>query len=659
MRLRHVFIAIFTAMIAAAPSFGEVTKIEIASRTDVQAGQAFGSTGAYEKLVGKVYFSIDPKNPHNFAIVDGDKAPRNAKGRVEFGADVYILAPKDRAKGNGVLLLDVVNRGRKNVLQNLQLGGGSRTNDDDYGDGFLLRQGYTLAWVGWQFDVPRGGGLLGIDRVIPVDAKGKPMTWRISVALLPNDSGEHYVLDDIGHYGSDAYPPIDPNSPMNKLTVEKNYLQGETEIPRDQWQFGKMVDGKIVPATNSVVLKGGFKAGQHYTLSYDAHSVVAGVGMAAIRDLATYIKNDSSAPVSTKYAYGWGLSQTGRVLRDFTYDGFNADERGRKVFDGIIDHLAGAARGPFNMRQAQPNGLFYYTVSRFPFLDMTTKDPATGKSDGVLAKMTPETMPKIFHTNSSSEYWGGGRAASLIHTTLDGKKDAQIPANVRIFHFASTQHGPAAFPPSKGNAQLPANPNNYWYAHRALLVALDKWVREGVEPPASRYPRIDEGTLIPHETLRFPELPGVRSPLTIKGGYRIDLPGPLNSHPLPFLISKVDADGNELGGIRMPELQVPIATYTGWNFRNEAIGEPTEILPVTGIFLPFPVTKAERERAQDPRKSIEERYSGRAAYLKQVEDAARKMLSERLILEEDVPTIVAASARRWDEVTKNSALASK
>jgi len=661
MNLRRALIGFLAAVFAAVPVFAEVSRIEVSSRGDVMSGQPFGATGAYEKITGKVHFSIDPTDPHNRAIVDIDKAPRNAQGRVEFAADLYVLAPKDHARGNGVALFDIANRGRKNVLQNLERGarGGDRNSETEFGDAFLLRQGYTIVWIGWQFDVPRDGKLVGIDRVIPVDANGRPMTWRINVVLAPNAASQTYVLDDITHYGSDAYPPVDPNSPGNRLIVEKNYLQPESEIPRDQWQFGRMVDGKIAPATNSIVFKGGFQAGQHYTLSYDAHSVVSGVGMAAIRDMATYVKHETGGPITARYAYAWGESQTGRVLRDFLYDGFNADEKGRRVFDGVTAHLAGASRGPFNMRQAQPNGLFYYTVSRFPFLDATQKDPVTGKSDGLLARMIADTMPKIMHTNSSSEYWGGGRSAALIHTTLDGKRDAAIPDNVRIYHFASTQHGPAAFPVPKGVAQQPANPNDYWFTMRALLVAMDKWVREGVEPPPSRYPRIDEGTLVPQQTLQFPELPGVRSPLTVKGGYRVDLDGPPSKYPLPFLVSKVDADGNELGGIRMPELTVPLATYTGWNFRSAAIGEPGEILPVTGSFIPFSATRVDQERFQDPRKSIEERYPSRTAYLKLVEGAARKMAGERLVLDEDIPAIVAASGRRWDELTKSSVLASK
>lgn len=641
------------ALCAVTPAFGEVSRIEIAERGDVLSGKAFGSAGAYEKITGKVHFSLDPTETHNRAIVDIDKAPRNAKGRVEFASDFYILTPKDRGRGNGVALFDIANRGRKNVLQNLQRGGGDRNSETEFGDALLLRQGYTIVWVGWQFDVPRDGGLVGVDRIVPVDAHGRPMTWRIDVVLAPNEASQTYALDDITHYGSDAYPPVDPDNPGNRLAVQKNYLLPETAIPRDHWQFGRMVDGKVVPAINSVVLKEGFQPGQHYKLSYDAHSVVAGVGFAAIRDLATYVKHEKGAPGAARYAYAWGQSQTGRVLRDFLYDGFNADEKGRKVFDGVTAHLAGASRGPFNMRQAQPNGLFYYTVSRFPFLDATQTDPVTGKRDGLLAKMTADTMPKIFHTNSSSEYWGGGRSAALIHTTLDGKHDAVIPDNVRIYHLASTQHGPTPFPVPKGLAQQPANPNDYWFAMRALLVAMDEWVRKGVEPPPSRYARIDDGTLIPQQTLQFPALPGVRAPLTIKGGHRVDLDGPPAKYPLPFLVSKVDADGNEVDGIRMPELTVPLATYTGWNFRSARIGEPGEILPVTGTFVPFPANHTDRERLHDPRKSIEERYSNRSAYLKLVENAAKKMVAERLLLEEDVPGIVAASAVRWDAITKD------
>jgi hypothetical protein len=265
--------------------------------------------------------------------------------------------------------------------------------------------------------------------------------------------------------------------------------------------------------------------------------------------------------------------------------------------------------------------------------------------------MRSDVIPKVIHTNSDCEYWGSGRAGALTHTTIDGTKDLALPENVRIYTFASTQHGPAAFPPSEGRAQQKANPAENAYAMRAILAGIDGWVRRGVAPPASRYPRLSDRTLIAQKDLRFPQVPAVQLPSIIPGGYRSDLGGPNTAPRLPFLVPNVNADGNDTGGIRMPDVAVPLATYTGWNFRSPASGAPGEIVPLMGSFIPFAKTRAEREQNRDPRLSIEERYSSRETYLNQVRAAAQKLVEERYVLREDVDVIVARSAAVWDYLT--------
>jgi hypothetical protein len=382
---------------------------------------------------------------------------------------------------------------------------------------------------------------------------------------------------------------------------------------------------------------------------------VGGLGFAALRDVASAFRR-TGAPVSAKYEYVFGMSQTGRFLREFLYEGFNADEQGRKAFDAVWAHIAGAVRGDFTQPFSLPNGLSVYTGSKFPYSDEPQSDPVSGKTDGLLAHMSKDIVPKIIYTNGDCEYWGLGRSAGQLATTLDGKKDLAVPDNVRIYQMAGAQHIPAGFPPSAGGTQQRANPNDYMWAMRGILAGLDGWVRKGIAPPPSRYSSLGDHTLVVQQDLKFPAIPGVRSPLIISGGYRADLGGPQSSPKLPFLVPNVDADGNDTGGIRLPDVAVPLATYTGWNFRSPAIGAPTELLPLTGSFLPFPVTRAERAQGHDPRLSIEERYPSRDAYLRQVKDATQKLVAQRYVLSEDADLIMQHAALVWDTLTEGKDL---
>jgi hypothetical protein len=655
--------AVLFVLHASFPARAEVTRIEITARTDLLDGKPFGSAGPYQKLIGKVFFAVDPGNPHNKAIVDLDKAVRDATGRVEFSADLAVLAPADAARSNGVALFDVLNRGRRNVLRDFNRGGQALdpVAEADYGDGFLMSQGYTLVWVGWQFDIPSRGGLLGLDAPAALD-HGQPITGRVSTSFVPNTADPVYLLDNLGRYADTTrYPPIDPASAANTLTVRDGFLAVPRTIAREQWQFARLKDGQAMPDISALYLKGGFQSGHVYELSYEAKgAVVAGLGFAAVRDLASAVKHQQGSPVTARFAYAYGPSQDGRFLREFLYEGFNADEQDRRVFDGVIANIAGAGRsGDFNVRFARPNGLAFYVASLFPYLDLDQRDPVTGKTDGILTHLRPEHRPKIFYTNSSCEYWGGGRAAALIHTSLDGSQDAAVPENVRIYLFAGTQHIPGGYLPSQGEGQQKPNDNEYGWAHRALLVAMDRWVREDAAPPPSAYPRLADNTLVPRDKIAFPSIPGVQSPLVMPTGYRADLGGPATAPALPLLVPQVNADGNELSGIRMPNVTVPLATYTGWNFRSSSIGQPGEMLPLTGSFIALPVTKAAREQSRDPRQSIEERYQGRVQYQALVSDAAAKLVDQKYLLSEDAPRVVDQALTKWDALTKGSILAGK
>jgi hypothetical protein len=368
---------------------------------------------------------------------------------------------------------------------------------------------------------------------------------------------------------------------------------------------------------------------------------------------------------SLKRSYGFGVSQSGRFLRTMMYYGQNRDEKGRKIFDGLLVDVAGGGRGGFNMRFAQPSrdsNPFYNTltpVDLFPFTDMEQTDPETGMKDGLLTHALPkEFWPKIFYMNSEYEYYG--RAASLIHISLDGKSDAPIAANTRIYMFAGGQHGPAQFPPTKRDSQNLANPNPYTWTFRALLAAMDGWVKEGKEPPPSQYPHIGAGELVPLAGVKFPKIPGVAVPTILHEAYPENFGPDFRSKGIvtqeppeigkayPMMVPQVDQDGNDIAGVHMPEVAVPLATYTGWNLRAADTGAPEELTSQTGSFIPFARTKADRISSGDPRLSIEERYPNKEEYLRKFEAAAKTLASQRFLLPQDVTALVQRGSAEWD-----------
>jgi hypothetical protein len=503
-----------------------------------------------------------------------------------------------------------------------------------------MREGYTVVAVGWQFDVPADE--IGLDPPVATD-NGKAILGTISTWFIPNQAGTSFTFG-----GTSVYAPVDPAGSAHRLTVREGFYATPAPIARENWSFGRQVDGKVVGDWRSVVLKTGFTPGLTYELTYHTKDPpVAGAGFAAVRDLASAFKHDPEALVRGRYAYAFGRSQTGRFLRTFLYHGFNTDERERQAFDALFIHVAGGAYGSFNEHFAQPNDSRFFTTV-FPYRYRMERDPATGKMDGLGARVPKGADPKIFVSNSSTEYWGASRVAAMTHVSLDGTQDVQDADNVRNYMLAGTQHGAGRLPAAQTNGQLRGNTNDYRWAQRALLVALDAWVREGVTPPASRHPRLSDRTLVAQRDVKFPDIRGVQWPYAVPGGYRSDLGGSPTSHPLPFLVPQVDADGNETGGIRLPEVAVPLAATTGWAFRSERTGSPKQLMTNTGSYLPFAATRAEREKNGDPRLSVAERYSGRADYLRRVEAAARQLADERYVLASDIAAIVERAGRHWD-----------
>ncbi|HXV75586.1 MAG TPA: alpha/beta hydrolase domain-containing protein [Candidatus Polarisedimenticolaceae bacterium] len=648
-----------------------VTRVEIGRTEEVLDGKPFGSVGPYEKLVGTVHFAVDPGDPANAAVVDLDLAPTNAGGEVTFRADLYLLRPKRAERGNGTLLVEVANRGGKGVLTLLNGAVGSLdpTGVEHFGDGFLLRRGFSVAWVGWQFDVRDETELVRLD---PPAATGRSGLVRSDFVVAERATFQPWGHVIAGRIGGTEYPVADPDDEQNVLTVRDHPTAERRTIDRRQWSFAR--DGGTI---NGIDHPAGFEPGRIYELIYRAADpAIAGLGLAAIRDFASYAKHDETSLVRADRAIAFGISQSGRFLRQFLHQGFNIDERGRSAFDGVIAHTAGAGRGSFNHRFAQPSRdaqsleALFYPTDLYPFADVPLVDPLSGREEGLLDRLAPPPdPPKIFYTNTSYEYWG--RAASLIHTSPDGAVDARIPDNVRIFLLAGLQHFSRPLPPAR--VSLPqirgryvSNPNPSSWTMRALVVAMQRWVALGEPPPESAYPRIDEGTLVPVETVKdeFPEIPGVELPREAQLAYRIDYgpdwrssgvvseQPPEVGRPFAVLVPAVDADGNDRGGVRIPQLETPLATYTGWNLRDPSIGAPSERVSFLGSYFPFPVDEQSRQAAGDPRPSIGERYASFDVYRSRYTEAAMQSIARGLLLAEDLDDLIELGKREWHFATR-------
>jgi hypothetical protein len=616
----------------------DVVSVTIASKAVVAGGHSFGAAGQYERLTGTIEFALDPRAAENKRIVDLELAPRGPDGKVHFTSTVHVLRPVDAARANGVMFFEASNRGRFGLLGRFAGGGSSidGAKPSDFGDGFLLRDGFTLVWVGWEFDVQPP--LVRAD--VPLLMRdGQPLVSQASVRVTPDKGGNELTFQDAVMYA----PVVDGPA---ELLVRTRFWDPPRTIPRDRWRFAPGGAAPPVIHTDDPI-----ETGRNYELKYQAKGArVAGAGHAAIRDAASAFRYRDDMPVRGTSAYLYGSSQTGRFVREFLYQGFNADGRGRRVFDAVWAHVSGAGTGLFNERYVTPTALTPFVPTRFPYSDAELTDPITGKREGFQSAYRPEQRAKVFYTNTSVEYWGQGRATSLLHTTPDGKADAAVPDNVRLY-LLNAQHGDGAFPPRRTNGQHLNNPTSQRPVMRALFQALHDWTSRNVAPPASRHPRLSDGTLTPVAALKFPDLPGTRNPRVVTG------PGattPKGYTPLPFQVPQVDADGNELAGIKVPDVAVPLATTTGWNLRAESVGNPDELYSLLGSYIPFAKTRAEREARKDPRPSIEERYKDRDDYMARVKTAAQGLVRDRLVLEEDVQVLIDRAAAHWDLATRGT-----
>jgi hypothetical protein len=637
---------------------------------------AFG----YERIDGRLHFAVDPGHPANARIVDLDKAPRDASGRVRFWADFVLLQPADAADGNRRLLHYVVNRGQPLLPFNRpapRVPTLPPTDEIDPGDGFLMQRGWTVAMCGWQWDVERQPGLMGLEAPEALDANGEPIQGRVAIAFQPNEP--HHTYHRLSHWplhpqpGRQAflhqpYPAADVDEPEASLTVSDSRAGPSTLIPRTRWRFAREEGGQPTTDDGHVWLEGGFESGKWYEVIYTTRICpVVGTGLLATRDCVAWLRHDNPFGDRIEFTYGHGRSQCGRYLRQFIYDGLNLDEQHRKVFDGLIPHVAGARRGEFNQRHGQPSE----TNPRgfgglFPFTSDDSTDPLTGQTDGLLRRQRElGGVPHIFTTNTASEYWRAD--CSLIHTDPMGARDVEPPPQERLYVIAGHQHG-YGLPQLIDTTPIGARGANNFNmvdgttANRAFLINLDRWVSEGIEPPPSSFPRLADGTAITREAAleQFRALPGmvVLEPTLMPRLRRLDL-GPDTAKgvarvparvgdPYPSYVSAVDADGNERAGIRVPDVSVPVATYTGWVARHPVTGGAGQLLDMMGATLAFPRTPGERRERGDSRVSIAERYRDRDAYLAQARAAAEALAAAGYILEQDIGLAVELAVQRYE-----------
>ena len=591
-------------------------------------GAAFGATGAYERVVGVARGALDPADPRNAVIAGIDRAPRNAAGRVEYEADIFLLRPADPLRGNRHLLFEVLNRGNKiliHMLNQLPAPETGSINDpllpEHAGDGLVFRLGYTLAWAGWDPDAP---------------TKGAGMTARIpALAGVEQDIRDEFVSQARGPALEKfrlSYAVADQDGA--RLTMRYREPDERREIPHAAWRF--------VDPRNVELVEAKPEPGIIYELAYRAKQPwVSGIGFAITRDVAAFLRSGAaeSPARGIDAAFGFGISQSGRYLRDFIRQGFNQSTSGEKVFDGVLAHTGGAGGVFLNALFAQP----FRTRSQhqdhtmpeaaFPFSTARTRDPASGAEESVLRRDGFD--PLLIESNTSSEYWQKG--ASLLATDPEGTHDLDLPDTTRLFLISGTQHGGrAGTPSSRGNCQNARNPHSAAPAVRALLVALDRWVTEGRKPADSRIPRLADGTLVAAEQLNFPALPGFA---------RASVANTIGPRYRP-LVPAVDGDGNERAGLRLPDIEVPVATYTGWNvyappFPRDALCDRD------GSFLPIAPNDAAKP-PDDPRESLVARYGSHDRYVALVRAAGDALVDHGLLLAEDADAYVeAAQALRF------------
>ena len=669
------------ASVFASLAEARVVRFVVEQRRVFADGMTFGTVGPYERLDGTVYMEVDPADPLNALIVNLDKAPRNARNMVEFSSPFFILKPVEMSRGNAKIFYGVNNRGNK-LESGLRWNYVSASNNPltaaDAGDGFLMRLGYTVVDAGWQGDVVPTNNRMSPNFPVATNPQGGPIVATIRVEFSDREipPAGTFTLPLKGNANFRPYPVADPDPRKATLTMRGAGRDPRTPIPADRWAFGRCPGGKasLVASPTDVCLFDGFKVDRLYELTYAAKDpIVMGLGYAVTRDVASFLRYQprddagnanplalSAANVGIHRAYGSGTSSTGMYMRDFLYLGFNEDEAHRKVFDAVNIHIPGTHRLLANVQFADPNTYArqddrsdFVSTSYPPLTYAVTTDPISGIRDGILKR--PKTDPLVIQTDTENEFWAM-KASLNVH---DGKgHPVKLPDNVRLYLLSNFQHGggdpKAPVPGPPGMCANPTNPNYHGPTHRALLMALDAWADRGVEPPKSRYPRIEDKTLVSVDEYltTFPAIPGAAMGRVLTELYVLNFgPGfrseggivapvaPTMGAKYQVLVPQVGKDGLNIAGIRQMEIRAPLGTNMGWNVRASGRREGN-LCGLTGSFLPFAATKAQRMASSDPRESLEERYKDHQGYVNAVKKAAAELKAEGFLLEEDAQRFV-------------------
>lgn len=644
-------------------------RLKIERTVSFADGMEFGEAGPYERLVGKVEFALDPQDAALPFIADLDLAPRNADGRVEFAADLDILKPVDPARGNRRILYDVNNRGNRTA---------GRFNDAPpsqdpraaahAGNGFLMRHGYAVVWSGWQGDLVSDGSNL-VAYLPEARENGSPLHGTVRQEFIA-DTERVLSMPVSGAANIECYPVLD--RARATLTLREKEQDPRVAAPDADWELARADrdagtgEVKLTPSNVDLHIKRGFRPGWIYELIYETEgSRVMGLGMPGIRDLVSFLRYEAAdadgrpSPLAgaVDKAYAFGASLSARTVRQFVYEGYNQDPDGRPVFDAVYSHVAGGGRLFMNHRFAQI-GRFprqheehQWPSERYPFAYSAASDPISEKLDSVLKR--PGIDPLVMHTHSSSEYWQ--RHGSLGHTDPGSGEDLECPEGARMYYLAGAPH--AAGGPGSHIGQVTLNSMNVSPYLRACLQLMDRWATDGTRPPASKLPSRSEGSLAPAMQVlaRFPKIPGVNLPLAPSHlphyNYGPDFdrglvsempPRAQRNAEYPVQVPMVDEDGNELGGLRSPDIEAPLGTYTGWCLRKSGFAEG-ELLSLNGSFFPFARTKTERLAKGDARRSVEERYGSHESYVAAVVESVNRMLAEGLLLQPDAERFISAA----------------
>jgi hypothetical protein len=653
------------------------THIQVLTRATAFGGYSFPGVGQYEAITGIAIGEVDPNDPKNALITDIQLAPRNANGTVSYQHNFYILKPIDLSKGNHKMMYEPPNRGGKTYQTLNRTPDG--TNDPgalteaafpgELANSFLWTRGYTTVWSGWENNL---GALSGLTATASFPIAHTVYNDPTTTITGP---GYEYIVSPGATYTL-AYPAASSSpDPASATLTHRIHLDDNPDVvPASGWAYTDSTNTKIK------LTSGNFVANDIYEFSYVAKNpTVNGLGFAAIRDFNSFLRyaaaDESDPPVPNPLAgdvtriYTETSSQPARTLNDFTHLGFNQDESNRKVFDGMMQWIGAGDGINMNYRWSQTKRTErnrqeeLYLEGLFPFANQTAFDPISGQTDGRYNKCTAtHTCPLATEFYSANEYWV--KAGSLMSTDPTGTFDLPDQPEARVYLLASKQHGGAGNPASKGLCQQFLNPLDSAQVQRALWEDLDQWSTQGVPPPPSRVPRLDDGTLVPPPPVGdglYVGIPGVTYTALKTTRYRFNygpnfyatgIPtinppvggppyedNPLNGPIYPSFVPKVDSDGNDIAGIRLPELTVPLATYTGWGLRSGVWAN--DGCEASGQYIPFKATKAARIAAGDPRPSVEERYPSFAMYRAKVMNAIDNLVKDRLMLCEDTQSVYA------------------